>query len=61
MGINGRFVGGRIEDEDEDDDDGGGGSGGGGFFRLRVEFLLDFFVEVRRLFVGGIDKSIDFD
>jgi hypothetical protein len=26
-----------------------------------VEFLLDFFVDVRRLFVGGIDKSIDFD
>jgi hypothetical protein len=56
MGINGGFVGGRIED-----DGGGGGGGGGGFLRFRVEFLLDFFVDVRRLFVGGIDKSIDFD
>jgi hypothetical protein len=26
-----------------------------------VVFLLDFLVDVRRLFVGGIDKSIDFD
>jgi len=57
MGINGGFVGGRIED----DDGGGSGGGGGGFLRFRVEFLLDFFVDVRRLFVGGIDKSIDFD
>jgi hypothetical protein len=58
MGINGVFVGGRIEVEVVV---GGGGNVGGGFFRFRAGFLFGFFVEVKRLFVGGIDKSIDFD
>jgi hypothetical protein len=49
MGINDGLVGGTIAGEVD------------GFFRLRVVFLLDFLVDVRRLFVGGIDKSIDFD
>jgi len=31
------------------------------FLRLRGGFLVDFLVGVRRLFVGGIDKSNDFD
>ena len=60
MGINGGFAGGRIEVEVV----GGCGKGiggGGGFFRFRAGFLFGFFVEVKRLFVGGIEISIDFD
>ena len=61
MGISDGFVGGIVIDGNDDDDD---DEDGRGFLRFRIGFLvvaIILVVDAKRLFVGGTDKSSDFE